>query len=102
MSAEENRIGPGGMEPTQFDGHRLALQSNGPVRSEVLRDGRYRPLDKPPGRFAVTPAGATVGLRWMDEVHYLLLTLAPALVARILAEESAGRSASGRSPRSRR
>jgi AraC family transcriptional regulator len=81
----------GEVEPTEFAGHRLALQLNGPVRMESWRGGRYVQIEKQPGTFALTPAGATVGYRWSGDHHFLLATLAPRLVSGIIQEVAGGR-----------
>jgi AraC family transcriptional regulator len=91
ITFEESRTAGGELEPREFAGHRLALQLNGPVPLEVWRGGRFVGYEKQPGRFAVTPAGATVGIRWSRDHHFLLATLAPELVAGILLEAAEGR-----------
>ena len=94
LTIAEHRAPPGELGPVEFGHHRLALQLNGPVRFEVLRDGRPRPLVKVPGRFAVTPAGATVGLSWADEQRHLLANVDPGLVADVVAAEVTARPTS--------
>jgi AraC family transcriptional regulator len=91
ISFEEGRAASGELEPRVFPGHRLAIQINGPVPMEVWRAGRFVPWEKRPGQFAVTPAGATVGVRWSHDHHFLVATIAPRLVASILLEAAEGR-----------
>jgi AraC family transcriptional regulator len=92
IALEECRAGAGELEPQEFTGHRLALQLNGPVPMEMWRGGGFVPWEKRPGQFTVTPAGATVGVRWSHDHHFLVATLAPSLVAGILLEAAEGRS----------
>ena len=91
ITFQESRTTGGQLGPTKFAGHRLALQLNGPVPLEVWRGGRFVAWEKQPDRFAVMPPGATVGVRWSQDHHFLLATLAPDLVARILLEAAEGR-----------
>ena len=91
ITFHESRTAGGELGPTEFAGHRLALQLNGPVPLQVWRGGRFVPWEKQPGRFAVMPAGATVGVRWSQDHHFVLATLAPDLVAGILLEAAEGR-----------
>ena len=91
IAFEEGRAGAGELEPREFPGHRLTLQINGPVPMEIWRAGRFVPWEKRPGQFTVTPAGATIGVRWSHDHHFLVATLAPSLVAGILLEAAEGR-----------
>ena len=91
ITFQESRTAGGQLGPTELAGHRLSLQLNGPVPLEVWRGGRFVPWEKQPGRFAVMPAGATVGVRWSQDHHSLSATLSPDLVAGIFLEAADGR-----------
>jgi beta-lactamase class A len=92
VAFEEGRAGSGELEPREFPGHRLVRRINGPVPMEIWRGGRFVSWEKRPDQFSVTPAGATVGVRWSQDHHFLVATLAPSLVASILLEAAEGRS----------